>query len=62
MPLEPSKFSLKNLKQGLLGLNVGKKMFYTYIGKNIDYIQNKTINNITISYSHGHIYYQFTYA
>jgi IS605 OrfB family transposase len=61
LPLEPSKFSLKKLKQGLLGLNLGKKMFYTYIGKNIDYIQSKTINNVTISYSHGHIYYQFTY-
>ena len=61
LPLEPSKFSLKKLKQGLLGLNLGKKMFYVYIGKNIDYIQDKTINNVTISYSHGHIYYQFTY-
>ena len=62
LPLEPSKFSLKKLKQGLLGLNLGKKMFYVYIGKNIDYIENKNINNITISYSHGHIYYQFTYV
>ena len=62
LPLEPSKFSLKKLKQGLLGINLGKKIFYTYIGKNIDYIQDKTINNITISYSHGHIYYQFTYV
>ena len=61
LPLEPSKFSLKKLKQGLLGINLGKKMFYTYIGKNIDYINSKNINNITISYSHGHIYYQFTY-
>ena len=62
LPLEPSKFSLKKIKQGLLGINLGKKMFYTYIGKNIDYIQDKTINNVTISYSHGHIYYQFTYV
>ena len=62
LPLEPSKFSLKKLKQGLLGLNLGKKIFYVYIGKNIDYIQDKTINNVTISYSHGHIYYQFTYV
>ena len=61
LPLEPSKFSLKKLKQGLLGLNLGKKMFYVYIGKNIDYINSKKINNVTISYSHGHIYYQFTY-
>ena len=61
LPLETSKFSLKKLKQGLLGINLGKKMFYTYIGKNIDYINSKKINNITISYSHGHIYYQFTY-
>jgi len=61
LTLEPSKFSLKKIKQGLLGLNLGKKIFYTYIGKNIDYINSKKINNITISYSHGHIYYQFTY-
>ena len=62
LPLEPSKFSLKKLKQGLLGINLGKKMFYTYIGKNITYIQNKNINNLTSSYSHGHIYYQFSYT
>ncbi len=62
LPLEPSKFSLKKLKQGLLGINLGKKMFYTYIGKNIDYIISKNINNLTISYSHGHIYYQFSYT
>lgn len=61
LPLETSKFSLKKLNQGLLGITIGKKMIYTYIGKNIDYIENKTINNVTISYSHGHIYYQFTY-
>ena len=36
-------------------------MFYTYIGKNITYITSKNINNLTISYSHGHIYYQFSY-
>ena len=62
LPLEQSKFSLKKLKQGLLGINLGKKMFYTYIGKNIDYITSKNINNLTISYSHGHIYYQFSYT
>ena len=52
---------MKKLKQGPLGLNIGKKMFYTYIGKNIDYINSKKINNITISYSHGHIYYNLQY-
>lgn len=61
LPLESSKFSLKKLNQGLLGITVGKKMIYTYIGKNVYYIQNKTINNVTMSYSHSHIYYQFTY-
>ena len=61
LPLESSKISLKKLKHGLLGINLGKEMFYTYIGKNIEYIQNKTISNVTVSYSHGHIYYQFTY-
>lgn len=61
LPLESSKLSLKKLNQGFIGINLGKEMIYTYIGKNINYIQNKTINNVTISYSHGHIYYQFTY-
>ena len=27
LPLEPSKFSFKKLKQGLLGINLGKKCF-----------------------------------
>ena len=62
LPLESSKFSLKKIKQSLLGINIGKKIIYTYIGKNIDYINNKNINNVTVSYSHGHIYYQFTYS
>ena len=61
VPLEKSKHSIKQLKDGLLGINISKKMFYTYIGKNIEYINNKKINNITVHYSHGHIHYNCTY-
>lgn len=59
LPLEPSKFSLK--KSGCLGINLGKKMFYVNIGKSI-YFKDKIVNNVTVSYSHGHIYYNFTYS
>jgi IS605 OrfB family transposase len=36
-------------------------MFYVYIGQNL-YFKDKLVNNITVSYSHGHIYYNFTYS
>src|ERR1700693_1301017 len=58
VPLESDKFSLK--KSGYLGINLGKKMFFVYIGKTF-YFKDKIVNNVTVSYSHGHIYYNFTY-
>ncbi len=58
LPLEPDKWSLK--KSGCLGINFGKKMFYVNIGKS-NYFKDKIVNNVTVSYSHGHIYYNFTY-
>lgn len=61
VPLESDKFSLKKSHKGLLGITLGKKMFYVYIGNSF-YFKDKVINNVTISYSHGHIYYNFTYT
>lgn len=58
VPLESSKFSLN--KEGYLGITMGRKMRYIHIGKP-EYITSKQINNVTVSYSHGHIYYEFTY-
>ena len=66
LPLESDKFSLKKSNKGLLGITLGKKMFYVYIGKtginSKYYFKDKLINNVTVSYSHGHIYYNFTYT
>jgi putative transposase len=61
LPLEPDKWSLKRKNEKLLGINLGKKMFNVYIGKSL-YFKDKTVNNVTVSYSHGHIYYNFTYS
>ena len=63
LPLEKDKWSLPTTtkKLGYLGINLGKKMFYVYIGHNL-YFKDKIVNNVTVSYSHGHIYYNFTYS
>jgi len=63
LPLEPDKWSLPTTakKLGYLGINLGKKMFYVYIGQS-SYFKDKIVNNVTVSYSHGHIYYNFTYS
>jgi putative transposase len=61
LPLEPDKWSLKRAEKKLLGINLGKKMFYVYIGQSL-YFKDKIVNNVTVSYSHGHIYYNFTYS
>ncbi len=66
LPLESDKFSLKKSNKGLLGITLGKKMFYVYIGhtgmESKYYFKDKIINNVTVSYSHGHIYYNFSYS
>ena len=66
LPLESDKFSLKKSNQGLLGITLGKKMCYVYIGhtgiESKHYFKDKVINNVTVSYSHGHIYYNFSYS
>ena len=58
VPLEVSKFSLK--KKDRLGINIWKKMEYVFFRDN-NYIKDKRINNVTLSLSHGHIYYQISY-
>ncbi|HCJ8468076.1 TPA: transposase, partial [Escherichia coli] len=58
VPLEVSKFSLK--KKNRLGINIWKKMEYVFFREN-DYLKDKTINNVTVALSHGHIYYQLSY-
>lgn len=58
VPLEVSKFSLQ--KKNRLGINIWKKMEYVFFRDN-DYLKDKTINNVTVALSHGHIYYQLSY-
>ena len=58
VPLEISKFSLK--KKNKLGINIWKNMEYVFFRDN-DYLKDKTINNVTVALSHGHIYYQLSY-
>ena len=58
VPLEVSKFSLQ--KKSRLGINIWKKMEYVFFRDN-DYLKDKTINNVTVALSHGHIYYQLSY-
>ena len=58
VPLEVSKFSLN--KKNKLGINIWKKMEYVFFRDN-DYLKDKTINNVTVALSHGHIYYQLSY-
>ena len=66
LPLEKSKFSLRKSSKGLLGITLDKKIFYVYIGhtgiESKHYFKDKVINNVTVSYSHGHIYYNFSYS
>ena len=65
LPLEPGKLSInvKNKrKKNKIGLTVGKKQKLFHLGKDNSYIASKAINGVTVCYSHGHIYYDFTYA
>ena len=69
VPLEVSKFSMAKADKGLLGINLGNKMVYVkffnfnkdkFNGNKPKYL-NKKINSITVSLSHGHIYYNLQY-
>lgn len=69
VPLEVSKFSMSKEHLGLLGINLGTKMtyvkYYNYDknkpnGNKPSYL-NKNINSVTVSLSHGHIYYNLQY-
>lgn len=59
VPLEKAKFTLK--RKNVLGINVYKKMIYTRFPTN-DYIKDKIIQSMTVSLSHGNIYYNFSYV
>ena len=69
VPLEVSKFSMAKADKGLLGINLGNKMVYVkFFNFNKDKINgnkpkylNKKINSVTVSLSHGHIYYNLQY-
>lgn len=73
IPLEPGKWSSSTpYKKGHLGLNLGKSMIYTKYFNEVnkdknnhitcpDYLQGKHINSISISLSHGQVYYQIQY-
>lgn len=64
VPLEVSKFSLAKQDKGLLGITLGKRMQYVrYFNpkKGKPVYLNKIINSVTVSMSHGHIYYNLQY-
>ena len=69
VPLEVSKFSMAKADKGLLGINLGNKMVYVkFFNFNKDKLNNnkpqylnKKINSVTVSLSHGHIYYNLQY-
>ncbi len=69
VPLEVSKFSMARADKGLLGINLGNKMVYIkFFNFNKDKLNNnkpqylnKKINSVTVSLSHGHIYYNLQY-
>ena len=69
VPLEVSKFSMARADKGLLGINLGNKMVYVKffnfnknkLNDNKPQYLNKKINSVTVSLSHGHIYYNLQY-
>ena len=58
VPLEVSKFSMKHKDK--FGVTIYKKSKKVFLRDN-DYVKSKKINGITVSLSHGHIYYDFNY-
>lgn len=59
VPIESDKFSLK--RKNVLGITMFKKMIYTRFVAN-EYVNSKTIKSMTVSLSHGNIYYNFNYV
>lgn len=59
VPVEKAKYSLK--RKNVLGINLFRKMIYTRFPTN-DYIKDKIIQSMTVSLSHGNIYYNFSYV
>ncbi len=58
LDIESNKYTLK--KKNLLGINFYKDMKYTFL-KHVDYIVNKNITSLNVSYKHGVIYFNFGY-
>lgn len=58
VPLEISKFSMKHTDG--FGINIYKKQRKIFL-RNNEYVGSKDINGLTVSLSHGHIYYDFNY-
>ena len=58
VPLEVSKFSMKH--KDSFGITIYKRSKKVFLRAN-DYVNSKKINGITVSLSHGHIYYDFNY-
>ena len=72
LALEPSKFSFKTskvtddsgkaiIKKNKMRLSIGSIQKIVHFGQDNDYVASKQINNVTVCYSHGHIYYAFSY-
>jgi putative transposase len=57
IPLDKEKFGIN---ENYFGLTVFKKQIKIHY-KNVDYLKDKTINNLTVALSNGEIYYHFTY-
>jgi IS605 OrfB family transposase len=58
IPLDKEKFGISKNYFGVTVFKKQKKIYY----KNVDYLKDKTINNLTVSLSNGEIYYNFTYV
>lgn len=58
VPLEVSKFSMKH--EDSFGVTIYKKQKKVFL-RNNSYVDSKSINGLTVSLSHGHIYYDFNY-
>ena len=62
IPLEGSKWSTKKLNKNRLGFTLSKRQMLTFVNANHEYLKNKKVKSMTISLSHGHIYYNFNYV
>ena len=57
----PSRKQKAVAKQNKMRLSIGSVQKMVHFGQDNDYVASKQINNVTVCYSHGHIYYAFSY-